>query len=150
MFNKATRIVIMTFTVLLLFGTIGILAEQPNKVYAAETAPIGIVDYMFLIDHHPDMKKANESFKVEFEQAKKTFETKSVDMNEQDKKALETNLNQQVQKKRQELFQEIAVKVNAEIKAVADAKGLSIVLPKNIVIYGGQDITDAVMTKIKG
>lgn len=140
----------MICTVLFLFGAIGILVEQPNKAYAAQVNSIGFVDYMFLLDHHPDMQKSNETFKTELEQAKNTFATKSAEMTEQDKKTLEITLNQQVEKKRQELLQQISSKVNAGIKSVAEAKGLSIIIPKGMVIYGGQDITDAVLAKLKG
>ena len=150
MLKKVTQFITMVFTVLLLIGTIGILLEQPNKAYAAQTASIGVVDYMFLIDHHPDMEKSNENFRTELAQAKNTFETKSAEMTDEDKKTLEITLNQQIENKRQELLREISSKVNAGIKAVAEAKGLSIIIPKNIVIYGGQDITDAVMAKLKG
>lgn len=141
---------IMVCTVLALFGTMGIFVDQPNKAYAAENSKIGVVDYLFLIDNHPDTMKSNELFKTEYEQARKTFEEKAVDMNDQDKKTLENTLNKQVEQKRQELFREIANKVNAGIKAVADTNGFMIVLPKNDVIYGGQDITNLVMKKIKG
>lgn len=150
MFKKITQFIMMVCTVLFLFGTIGILVEQPNKAYAAQVTSIGFVDYMFLMEHHPDMQKTNETFKTELEQAKDTFAKKSADMTDQDKKTLEITLNQQIEKRRQELFQEISSKVNAGIKAVAEAKGLSIIIPKSMVIYGGSDITDAVMAKLKG
>jgi outer membrane protein len=145
-----TKMMTMTFTVLFLLGAIGVLVGQPSKAYAAESTQIGVVDYKLLIDSHPDMQKANDSFKAELEQAKQTFATKSANMKDEDKKALEATLSQEVEKKRQELFQDIESKVNAAVKAVADAKGLSIILPKNNVVYGGQDITDAVLAKIKG
>ena len=38
----------------------------------------------------------------------------------------------------------------AAIKQVADAKGLSVVLSKDVTIYGGQDITAEVGKKITG
>ena len=36
-------------------------------------------------------------------------------------------------------------KINAAVKKVADAKGLTIVVEKSNVVYGGQDITDEVI-----
>jgi hypothetical protein len=40
--------------------------------------------------------------------------------------------------------------INAAVKMVADAKGLTIVVDKNTAVYGGQDITDDVLKKITG
>ena len=41
-------------------------------------------------------------------------------------------------------------KINEAIKEVADTKGLSVIVGKNVVIYGGVDITDDVLKKISG
>jgi outer membrane protein len=55
-----------------------------------------------------------------------------------------------VDKKRQEFLKPIAMKINAAIKAVADAKGVTIVLPKEQAIYGGLDLTYDVLIMLKG
>ena len=52
--------------------------------------------------------------------------------------------------KEQEIFDALIKKVEATIKTVADAKGLSVVMDKNNVVYGGQDITDEVGKKLTG
>lgn len=41
-------------------------------------------------------------------------------------------------------------KVMAAVKSVAEAKGLTIIVDKGSVVYGGQDITDDVMKVITG
>ncbi|MBU2702612.1 Skp family chaperone [Sporomusaceae bacterium BoRhaA] len=71
-------------------------------------------------------------------------------MNDQDKKALSQQLEQGLQQKQQELINAIRDKVNAAVKAVADDKGLTVVVDKSVIAYGGQDITDDVMKKITG
>jgi outer membrane protein len=40
--------------------------------------------------------------------------------------------------------------VNAVIKQVTEGKGLTIILNKGAVVYGGVDITEAVLKKITG
>jgi outer membrane protein len=40
--------------------------------------------------------------------------------------------------------------IEAAIKKVADKKGLSVVVDKNTVIYGGTDITDEVSKSMSG
>ena len=55
----------------------------------------------------------------------------------------------ELQQKEQDLLAAIQKKLDDAVKQVAEAKGLSVVLDKNAVVYGGQDITDDVMKKFK-
>ncbi|WP_093796957.1 OmpH family outer membrane protein [Sporomusa acidovorans] len=55
-----------------------------------------------------------------------------------------------MEQKHLELLKPITDKINAAIKEVADAKGLSVVVGKNVVIYGGVDIIQEVLAKITG
>jgi outer membrane protein len=71
-------------------------------------------------------------------------------MSDQDKQALFQQMRQQLEQKRIDLVKPIADKINAAIKHVADQKSLSIVIGKNIVVYGGEDITADVLKIITG
>jgi outer membrane protein len=129
----------------------GAVMVQPGKVSAAKApSSVGVVDFGLLVNQHPDMQKANEIFKAETEQAKKEFDTKAASLSDKEKRELDRQLTQRVVQKRDELLSAIADKVNAAVKAVADANGLTMVVPKNLVVYGGTDITDEVMKKITG
>jgi outer membrane protein len=83
-------------------------------------------------------------------QAKSNFDAKSANMNDQEKQSYYKQLQQGLQVKQQELLGAIQDKINAAVKAVADAKGLTVVVEKSVTVYGGQDITDDVMKKITG
>ena len=82
---------------------------------------------------------------AEYEQAKKDFESKSASMNDQQKQEYYQQIQQRLQNKERELLGPIFDKINAAVKKVADAKGLTIVVEKSNVVYGGQDITDEVI-----
>jgi outer membrane protein len=101
-----------------------------------------------IVSQHPDMAAAKEAMQKEVEQAKADFESKSANMNDQDKQAYYQQLQQRLASKEKELISPIMDKVEATIKSVADAKGLSVVLDKSNVVYGGQDITDEVVKKL--
>ena len=128
------------------------MTVQPAKVYATPgvSSPVGIVDYDLLLKQHPDTQKASDSYKAEVEQAKNEFAAKSADLNEQQKQDLNAQLMQRVEQKRYDMLKPITDKINAAIKEVADTKGLSLVIAKNLAIYGGMDITDDVLKKITG
>jgi Skp family chaperone for outer membrane proteins len=65
-----------------------------------------------------------------------------------------TKLRDELEKSRQTRFSElnkvITDNVNSAIKAVAEAQKLAVVLRKEMVLYGGEDITSAVLLKLNG
>ncbi|WP_211226684.1 OmpH family outer membrane protein [Sporomusa ovata] len=99
---------------------------------------------------HPDMPQANEALKAASEQANKELAAQAANLSDKEKQDLIAQLEQRVELKRQALMIAIADKVNAAIKETGEAKGLKIVIQKDIVAYGGLDITDEVLKKITG
>ena len=134
-------------TAFLLFAIVAI--TQPATTYAAASS-VGVANYRQLVDQHPDMAQANETYKTMFKQAQDDYNAKSATMKDDEKKTYSQKLDQELQQKKLELLIAIQNKVNATVKEVADSKGLTIVVDKGITIYGGQDITDDVLKKITG
>lgn len=62
--------------------------------------------------------------------------------------ALQASLQQARELKREELNTVLTESVNGAVKAVAEEKGLPIVVRKEIVLYGGTDVTEDVLTKL--
>ena len=123
-----------------------------SMALAAPTAnfPVGVVDFLYLINNHPNTPAANAALKTEQEQIRKEFETKTVGMNDKDKQFLDHQLGQRIEQKRQELLKPIVESINAAMTAVAAEKGLAMVVHKNSVALGGQEITADVLTKLNG
>ena len=142
-FRKFARPLFLAMVLCL--GLTGVAAAAP-----ADNFPVGIVDFMFLINNHPDTAAANAALKAEQEQIRKEFETKSAGLNDKDKLALDRQLGQRIEQKRQELLKPIVDGINAAMTAVAAEKGLAMVVHKNSVALGGQDITAAVLAKLSG
>ena len=143
----------LTVAVLFMLGVVGLtLSQTGSKTSAAgsNSSNIGVVNHQLLVSQHPEMAKAQETMQAEVESAKKDFEAKSVSMNEKEKQDYYAQVQQRLTVKQQELINPVLDKVEAAIKSVADAKGLSIVMDKSNVVYGGQDITDEVGKKITG
>lgn len=134
---------------ILTFGLFAVLTfVNPNTTYAASSSSVGVVNYQLLINQHPDMAQANETYKLAVKQAQDDFNAKSTNMNDDEKRAYSQQLEQGLRQKKLELLIAIQDKINAAVKTVANAKGLTIVVDKSSVIYGGQDITDDVLKKI--
>jgi len=148
---KKRTLLTFVFTLVIALGVIGWGAIQPAAVSAAKApaSNIGIVDYGKLIDQHPDADKADAALKAENEQARQEYESKAASLNDQEKQQLGNQLSQRIEMKRQQLLSEIMDKVDAAVKAVADEKGLTIVVHKSAIVSGGVDITNDVLAKVK-
>ena len=151
--KKQIRIISLAIALFFVLGVVGMALSQSGQTSIASagaSSNIGVVNYQVLISQHPDMAKAQETMQAEVEQAKKDFDAKSATMNDKEKQEYYAQIQQRLGLKQQELLGAINDKVEAAIKTVAEAKGLSVVMDKSNVVYGGQDITDEVGKKITG
>jgi len=151
--KKQVKFVSLAIAVFFMLGVVGLALSQTGKTSVASasgSSNIGVVNQQMLVSQHPDMAKAQEAMQAEVESAKKDFEAKSATMNDKDKQDYYAQIQQRLSLKQQELIDPVLSKVEAAIKAVADAKGLSVVMDKGNVVYGGLDITDEVGKKING
>ena len=82
------------------------------------------------------------------EEAKQEFESKSAGMSDEEKGNLYQQTQEKLAQKQQSLIEPIQKKVEAEVKAVAESKGLQVVIDKSAVVYGGTDITQDVIRKM--
>ena len=106
---------------------------------ASSESAIGVVNYQMLLSQVPDLQNVQTSMKQEIDNAQKDFDEKSKTMNDTDQQ-----LQERLSNKEKELMDPVLKKIETTIKKVADKKGLSVVVDKNTVVYGGLDITDEV------
>jgi outer membrane protein len=144
--RKFGRIVSLALMAFLVCG--GMVMALPGKALAADASAVGVVDYALLLNSHPDMPKTNETLKAEAEQLKKEFESKASGLSDKDKQELDTKLKQRWMSKERELMSAIMNSIKTAIREVAEAKGLTVVVDKAAVLYGGQDITGEVGKKV--
>ena len=70
-------------------------------------------------------------------------------MNEQEQQDYYVQTRQRLAQQEQEAMEPLYKNVEEAVKKVADSKGLSVVLAKEAVVYGGQDITQDIIGKLK-
>ncbi len=148
--KKQIKIITLSIVVVFVLGIVGIAVSQygtTQAMAAPNPSKVGVVNQQQLVSQHPDLAKANEVMQAEIEKAKTDYAEKSASMNEQAKQEYQMQINQRLSLKEKELITPVLEKVDAAIKQVAEAKGLSVVLDKGNVVYGGQDITDEVIKK---
>lgn len=149
--KRQVKMISLATVVLFLLGVVG-MTILTTSTYAATSASsnIGVVNYQLLVAQHPDVTKAQEIMQASFKEAQSTFDARSATMNDKEKQAYYQQLQQGLQIKEQDLLNAINDKVIAAVKVVANEKGLGIVIDYGTGVYGGQDITEEVKTKING
>jgi len=112
---------------------------------ASSNSAIGIVDFQKVVGASPLIENVRTTMQNEFAAADKDFAAKAKTMSDQEKQKYGKQLQTRLMNREQELMTPVLSQVNAAIKKVADKKGLSLVVHKNTVIYGGVDITEEVV-----
>ncbi|WP_298702980.1 OmpH family outer membrane protein [uncultured Veillonella sp.] len=148
--KKNVKIVSLVVAVIFLLG-IGAIAYQQMAVptMAASNSNIGVVDTHNIADQNTpavaEAMQASQALQVEL---RKEFEEQSANMDDQQKAQLHAQLQKKSQAKAMEIQEKLQKALNDAAQSVAEAKGLSVVLNKEAVIYGGVDITDQVKKKL--
>lgn len=124
------------------------LTQSGGIASAASGGNVGVIDHQQALAQHPDTQNVETQMNAALEEIKKDFEEKSAGMNDQEKQDYYRQCMQRAEQKRQELVEPLIKSVDDAIKKVADNKGLSVVIDKAAVIYGGQDITDDVVKNL--
>lgn len=125
------------------------LMSMGDTASAAPASNIGVVDQQQVISANPSLSADyQQKMQATAQDMQKDFDEKSRDMTDEEKEKLFADMQQQFNEKRVAIEKEMQDKVNAAVQSVASKKGLSLVVDKNAVIYGGTDITKDVTTSL--
>jgi len=131
-------------------GLIAVLALSPGGPVLGQSFTIGYVHMARAVGSHP-RRQASERALQEFFQAKqREFQQRTKGMNAVQRQELDRQLQQQFISKREELIGGLDKDLRSAVEKVAQERGVGIVLDRNVVLYGGTDLTDAVIAKLSG
>ena len=148
--KKAQVKIISVLIALVFVGSVVALALTQSGMgvaSAAASSNVGVVDYRqftslkIYTDVDAEMQKA-------FEQARQDFNEKSVNMSDEEKQQYYQQTMERLQQQNVDLMEPVNKQIEDAVKAIAEAKGLSVVLHKETVVYGGTDITQDVIKKL--
>ena len=145
--KKNVQLVSLAIVAAFVLGIVGLSLSQSSIGHAApaNNSAVGVVNYQMIVVSTPDMDAYKTNMQAEIDSAQKEFDEKAKDLPDQEKQRYYTQLQERLGQKDRELKAPILDKINAAIKKVADSKGLTIVVDKQAVLYGGVDITDDVI-----
>ena len=151
--KKTVKIASVCIVAVFLLSIVGLAVSQSGMmggVASAASSNVGVIDYRQVMSQHPDLATANQQMQQAVTEAHNEFTTKSANMSDQEKNEYYQQTQQRLQQKQQELIEPIQKKIEDAVKSVAEAKGLTVVVDKSSVVYGGQDITQDVLKKVSG
>lgn len=125
------------------------LMSMGDTANAAPSSNIGVVDQQEVISATPALSADYQKKMQELASSmQKDFDEKSKDMTDEEKEKLFSDMQRDFNEKRVAFEKEMQDKVNAAVESVASKKGMSLVVDKNAVVYGGNDITKDVTTSL--
>ena len=146
--KKQVKVVSILIAVIFIGSVVALALTQNGSIAsAASSSNVGVIDYQQAMASHPDVQGLQSQMETAINDVRKEFEEKSAGMNDQEKADYYQQCQQRLAQKQQQLLDPIKNAVDAAIKKVADKKGLSVVIEKAAVIYGGQDITQDVISE---
>ena len=152
--KKTVKLISLTIAAVFVLGVFGMAFTQGGftKVASAAAADsaVGVVNYQMLVAQSPDMQGYKAAMQQEEQYAQAEFESKSASMSNEEKQNYASQLKERLGNKQRELLEPIYKKIDAAIEKIAKKKGLSIVVDKGFVVYGGVDITGEVGSSLNG
>lgn len=125
-------------------ASVGIMAivSMGDTANAAPTSDIGVVDQRQVISDNGTLAlDYQKKMKALADEMQKDFDAKSANLSDEEKEKLVADMQQQYQEKSRVAEKEWEEQVTGAVKSIATKRGLSLVVDKSAVIYGGTDIT---------
>jgi len=130
------------------FGAMTVADSTVQAASANNGATIGFVDASAVQKNAQEYKNIKSVLAAEAENLQKEFDEKSAGLSDAEKKQLFSQYQQRLNLKERELVMKAEEKVLGVIKEIATAQGLTLVLDKSNVFFGGKDITQDVIQKL--
>ncbi len=144
------RKIAITAGVIIILGLAGALLWRQVPVAMGQSFSVGYVEMQRALDNHP-RKASSERALQEFFQAKqREFQERSKTMTAFQRQELDRQLQQQILEKRGELLGGLDKEIRAAVEQVAKQSSVTIVLDRSVVLFGGVDLTEAVIKFVKG
>jgi outer membrane protein len=111
---------------------------------------IGYVDMQKALDSHPRRASSEKALQEFFQAKQREFQSRSKTLAAVQRQELDRQLQQQFVEKREELLSGLDKDIRTAVDKVAKDRGVSIVLDRGVVLYGGTDLTEPVIAQLTG
>lgn len=115
-----------------------------------QSLSIAYVDMQKALDSHPRRGSSERALQEFFQAKQREFQQRSRGLNAVQRQELDRQLQQEFIAKRAELFTGLDKDIRQAVEKVAKDRGVGLVLDRTVVLYGGTDLTDAVVAQLTG
>lgn len=127
-----------------------LLAGEGGAPVFGQSFTVGFVDMQRALDAHPRKAPSERALQEFFQAKQREFNQRAKGMSAEQRQVLDRELQQQVVEKRQELLGGLDKELRTAVEEIARAQGVSVVLERAVVLFGGLDLTDQVIKKVTG
>jgi outer membrane protein len=135
--------------VIVMLAAAGYFAARSGPAFG-QSMTIGYVDMTRALDAHPGKASAESALRDYAQAQVADAQQKMKNMSATQKQDLQRQVDQDIFKKRAELLGGLDKDIRAAVEKVAKQQGISVVLSRDVVLYGGVDLTDQVIKAIGG
>lgn len=134
---------------IVVLAVLGFLAARSGPAFG-QSQTIGYVDMVRALDAHPGRASAESSLRDYAQAQIADAQQKMKTLTAAQKQDLQRQVDQQIFKKRSELLGGLDKDIRAAVQKVAQQQGVSVVLSRDVVLYGGVDLTPQVIKVVGG
>ncbi len=110
---------------------------------------VGVIDIQRIIEEAPLAQKLQERLDIAGEEIESRFKQETADISEEERMLKQQQAYQDYLVVKQELEEELNETIEEAVQAVAEEERLTIIFYKQAVRYGGMDVTERVIEKLK-
>lgn len=136
--------------VIVILAAAGFVAARSGPAFGQPAVTFGYVDMARALDAHPGKAAAEAALRDYAKAQIADAQQKMKNMTAAQRQDLQRQVDQAIFQKRAELLGGLDKDIRAAIQKVAKQQGVSIVLDRQVVLYGGVDLTDQVIKVISG
>lgn len=150
LWKRALQGTLIIMAVLMVVGVYTVVTETPllQAGPGELESSVGHVDIRQIFEAHPDTMTAEMQLSMEAQAMQEELEEKAADLSQQEQEELLEEYQYRLAMREQELIGEVVAKIEDIVEEVALERGVDVVLESQNVIFGGQDLTSAVLEKI--
>lgn len=149
--NRHVKIGVLVALVVTLLGALAFTGGTQLQAQTEEepVTAVGYVNVMEVFESHPEKLASEQVLNDEVLALQSQLEAEIKDMTQEERQKIMQKYQEQLSQREQELVSRVIASIDETIREVADEIGVQIVLEKEQVIYGGQDLTDLVKKRIQ-
>ncbi len=149
--NRVLQGFLLLALILMLIGVYTVVTETPllQAGESGDRVAIGFVDVPLIFEQHPEKFRAEQILSEEARRLQALLEEEAEDLDPQEQQELLDRYQMELMLKERELVLAVVEEIEKIVGEVAVEKNIEVVLERQNVIYGGHDLTQDVLEKIR-